>query len=80
MKGPIECVVDGGTVKRTVIFSSKICDNVDIEVGKFIRMYPPWYVLYILTFDSIFSALFIPTTFMMSINTLTHNALNMMIM
>nr|CAD1838259.1 unnamed protein product [Ananas comosus var. bracteatus] len=42
VKGPIECVVDGGTVKRTVIFSSKICGNVDIEVGKFIRMYPPW--------------------------------------
>lgn len=59
MKGPIECVVDGGgTVKRTVIFSSKICGNVDIEVGKFIRVYPPWYVLYTLSFDSVVSALF----------------------
>lgn len=58
MKGPSECVVDGGTMKRTVIFSSKICDNVDIEVGKFIRMYPPWYVLYTLSFDSVVSALF----------------------
>lgn len=32
--------------EKTVIFRSKICDDVDLEVGKMIRLYPPWYVNY----------------------------------
>ena len=29
--------------KRTIIFSPKICDNVDLLVGNIIRIFPPWY-------------------------------------
>jgi len=28
--------------KRTIIFSPKICDNVDLLVGNIIRIFPPW--------------------------------------
>ncbi|KAJ8749555.1 hypothetical protein K2173_026204 [Erythroxylum novogranatense] len=28
--------------KRTIIFSPKVCSNVDLEVGKLICIYPPW--------------------------------------
>lgn len=31
--------------EKTVIFSSRTCSNVDLEVGKVICIYPPWYGL-----------------------------------
>ncbi|CAN6280222.1 unnamed protein product [Urochloa humidicola] len=31
-----------GRTKRTIIFSPKICDNVDLLVGNIIRIFPPW--------------------------------------
>ncbi|KAF5177368.1 Mitogen-activated protein kinase [Thalictrum thalictroides] len=33
--------VDSGE-KRTIIFSSMICNNVELEVGNFVRIHPPW--------------------------------------
>ncbi|KAG6485843.1 hypothetical protein ZIOFF_054408 [Zingiber officinale] len=30
---------------RTIIFSSKFCSNVELEVGSYIRIHPPWYDL-----------------------------------
>lgn len=41
-KGPQNCADDGGTTKQTIIFSSKICDNVELEVGNLVRIHPPW--------------------------------------
>ncbi|OVA15008.1 hypothetical protein BVC80_949g14 [Macleaya cordata] len=32
--------------KRTIIFSSRMCSNIEIEVGNFIRIHPPWYEHY----------------------------------
>ncbi|KAL5701168.1 hypothetical protein ACHQM5_026535 [Ranunculus cassubicifolius] len=32
-------------LRRTVIFSSRICNNVDLEVGNIIRIHPPWKVV-----------------------------------
>ncbi|KAF7818225.1 uncharacterized protein G2W53_023680 [Senna tora] len=31
-----------GGQERTIIFSPKVCDNVDLEVGNIIRIHPPW--------------------------------------
>lgn len=28
--------------QRTIIFSPRVCDNVDLEVGSLIRIHPPW--------------------------------------
>ncbi|KAF8006538.1 hypothetical protein BT93_K0746 [Corymbia citriodora subsp. variegata] len=28
--------------KRTVIFNSRICNDVDLEIGNLIRIYSPW--------------------------------------
>ncbi|MCI01621.1 hypothetical protein A2U01_0022648 [Trifolium medium] len=28
--------------QRTIIFNPRVCDNVDLEVGSLIRIYPPW--------------------------------------
>jgi len=28
--------------RRTIIFSPRVCDNVDLEVGSLIRIHPPW--------------------------------------
>uniref|UniRef100_A0A1D1YFA1 Mitogen-activated protein kinase 12 n=1 Tax=Anthurium amnicola TaxID=1678845 RepID=A0A1D1YFA1_9ARAE len=39
---PKNCGENGETTERTVIFSSKICKNVDLEVGNVICIYPPW--------------------------------------
>lgn len=32
---------------RTVIFSSRICGSVELEVGDFVRIHPPWYEIYL---------------------------------
>ncbi|XP_078149334.1 kinetochore protein isoform X2 [Carex rostrata] len=38
-----EGFMDGDATKeRTVIFNPKMCENVDLVVGNFIRIYPPW--------------------------------------
>lgn len=29
--------------QSTIIFSPRVCDHVDLEVGNFIRIHPPWY-------------------------------------
>lgn len=43
--------MDGEAKKeRTVIFNPKMCENVDLVVGNFIRIYPPWYNLYLTLF------------------------------
>ncbi|KAF3436414.1 hypothetical protein FNV43_RR23506 [Rhamnella rubrinervis] len=34
-------MVNGG-IKRTIIFNPKICNDVDLEVGNFIRIHSPW--------------------------------------
>ncbi|KAJ3692438.1 hypothetical protein LUZ60_012788 [Juncus effusus] len=35
--------INGGTkMKKTVIFNSKICDNVDLVEGNSVRIFPPW--------------------------------------
>ncbi|KAG1342725.1 hypothetical protein COCNU_05G009540 [Cocos nucifera] len=41
-KGSHECTDDRGTRKRTVIFSSKICDNVELDIGNLVHIHPPW--------------------------------------
>ncbi|KAH7682693.1 hypothetical protein IHE45_05G138600 [Dioscorea alata] len=41
----LQLATDVGTLKMNVIFSSKICDNVELEVGNRVRIYSPWYVL-----------------------------------
>ncbi|XP_072961480.1 uncharacterized protein [Typha angustifolia] len=41
-KCPRECAVADGTWERTIIFSSKICDNVDLGVGNLVCLYSPW--------------------------------------
>ncbi|XP_029117009.1 uncharacterized protein [Elaeis guineensis] len=41
-KGSHKCTDDRGTLKRTVIFSSKVCDNVELDVGNLVRIHPPW--------------------------------------
>jgi hypothetical protein len=35
--------VDRGRI-RTVIFSPRVCSNVDLDLGNLICIYPPWYV------------------------------------
>lgn len=34
--------MDNSSVKRTIIFSPKICDNVDLLAGNIIHIFPPW--------------------------------------
>uniref|UniRef100_A0A0D9YX95 Uncharacterized protein n=1 Tax=Oryza glumipatula TaxID=40148 RepID=A0A0D9YX95_9ORYZ len=34
--------MDNSSVKRTIIFSPKICDNVDLVAGNIIHIFPPW--------------------------------------
>ncbi|PKA48967.1 hypothetical protein AXF42_Ash019505 [Apostasia shenzhenica] len=31
-----------GTMKKTIIFSQKICSNVELEIGNLVRVYSPW--------------------------------------
>jgi hypothetical protein len=48
--------MDENRTKWTIIFSPKICDNVDLLVGNMIHIFPPWYAssflyfLYLLLF------------------------------
>ncbi|XP_058087957.1 uncharacterized protein LOC131234956 isoform X3 [Magnolia sinica] len=45
MKSP-QILADGGSsTNRIIVFSPKICDNVELEVGNSIRIHPPWYEL-----------------------------------
>uniref|UniRef100_A0ACD5ZI34 Uncharacterized protein n=1 Tax=Avena sativa TaxID=4498 RepID=A0ACD5ZI34_AVESA len=37
-----ECDMADNSSKRTIIFSPKICDNVDLLEGNVIHIYPPW--------------------------------------
>ncbi|VAI60010.1 unnamed protein product [Triticum turgidum subsp. durum] len=37
-----DCDMDGSSSKRTIIFSPKICDNVDLVEGNIIHIHPPW--------------------------------------
>lgn len=37
-----DCDMDDSNIKRTIIFSPKICDNVDLVAGNTIHIYPPW--------------------------------------
>ena len=30
-------------MRRTIIFNSRVCNDVDLEVGNCIRIHPPWY-------------------------------------
>lgn len=42
MKNPKD-IVDGEEKRiRTIIFSSRICTSVDLEVGNWVRVHPPW--------------------------------------
>ncbi|XP_038983018.1 uncharacterized protein LOC103701934 isoform X3 [Phoenix dactylifera] len=41
-KGSHKCTDDRGTLRQTVIFSSKICDNVELDVGNLVHIHPPW--------------------------------------
>ncbi|XP_039118230.1 uncharacterized protein LOC120254156 isoform X2 [Dioscorea cayenensis subsp. rotundata] len=38
----LQLAADVGMLKKNVIFSSKICDNVELEVGNRVRIYSPW--------------------------------------
>ncbi|KAM0944283.1 hypothetical protein DsansV1_C11g0107191 [Dioscorea sansibarensis] len=38
----LQLAIDVGTLKKNIIFSSKICDNVELEVGNRLRIYSPW--------------------------------------
>ncbi|XP_064980014.1 uncharacterized protein LOC135622257 isoform X2 [Musa acuminata AAA Group] len=38
---------------RTVIFSSRICGSVELEVGGFVRIHPPWYEIYLGVSDTL---------------------------
>ncbi|GAV88955.1 hypothetical protein CFOL_v3_32376 [Cephalotus follicularis] len=35
-------VMKNGEWKKTIIFNSRVCTDVDLEVGSFIRIHPPW--------------------------------------
>ncbi|KAJ4954415.1 hypothetical protein NE237_011198 [Protea cynaroides] len=35
-------ILDNGRREKTIIFSPTICANVELEVGKLIRVHPPW--------------------------------------
>ncbi|WVZ73967.1 hypothetical protein U9M48_022213 [Paspalum notatum var. saurae] len=37
-----ECTMDESRTRRTIIFSPKICDSVDVVVGNIIHIFPPW--------------------------------------
>ncbi|XP_031500248.1 uncharacterized protein LOC116264259 isoform X2 [Nymphaea colorata] len=37
-----DTVVDGKMESRTVVFNSTMCNTVDLEIGKLIRVYAPW--------------------------------------
>ncbi|KAF7080015.1 hypothetical protein CFC21_084166 [Triticum aestivum] len=37
-----DCDMDDSSSKRTIIFSPKICDNVDLVEGNIIHIHPPW--------------------------------------
>ncbi|XP_006647784.2 uncharacterized protein LOC102717316 isoform X2 [Oryza brachyantha] len=37
-----DCAMDGSSMKRTIIFSPKICDSVDLVAGNIIHIFPPW--------------------------------------
>lgn len=41
-KGSQKCIDGRGTLKRMAIFNSKICDNVELEVGNLVRIHSPW--------------------------------------
>lgn len=42
----LEKLVHGGeNWKGKIVFNPRICGNVELEVGKLIRIYPPWYEL-----------------------------------
>jgi hypothetical protein len=47
--------MDNSSVKRTIIFSPKICDNVDLLAGNIIHIFPPWFAFY-----NLFLHLFLP--------------------
>lgn len=34
--------------KRTVIFSPRVCSDVELEVGNLIRINPPWYIFFLM--------------------------------
>ncbi|XP_077219584.1 kinetochore protein isoform X2 [Tasmannia lanceolata] len=42
VKSPQKLVHGGGSRNRTIIFSPRICGNVELEVGNLIRIHPPW--------------------------------------
>lgn len=37
-----DSTIDESRTRRTIIFSPKICDNVDLLVGNIIHIFPPW--------------------------------------
>ncbi|KAL5212758.1 hypothetical protein ABZP36_023605 [Zizania latifolia] len=37
-----DCNMDDSSIKRTIIFSPKICDDVDLVAGNIIHIFPPW--------------------------------------
>ncbi|XP_068643868.1 uncharacterized protein [Aristolochia californica] len=41
-QGSRDLVDDEGSRKITIIFSLRICNNVELEVGNFVRIHPPW--------------------------------------
>uniref|UniRef100_A0A0D9VK41 Uncharacterized protein n=1 Tax=Leersia perrieri TaxID=77586 RepID=A0A0D9VK41_9ORYZ len=38
--------MDNMSMERTIIFSPKICDNVDLVAGNIIHIFPPWFASY----------------------------------
>lgn len=55
VKGINKFADDAETRKRTVIFNSKLCNNVELEVGNFVRIHPPWYEFTLITTVSFFN-------------------------
>ncbi|KAG9450094.1 hypothetical protein H6P81_010059 [Aristolochia fimbriata] len=41
-QGTTDLVDDEVTRKMTIIFSPRICNNVELEAGNFVRIHPPW--------------------------------------
>lgn len=35
-------MVDEGP-ERTIIFNPRVCNDIDLDIGKWIRIHPPWY-------------------------------------
>lgn len=35
-------MVDEG-LERTIIFNPRVCNDIDLDIGKWIHIHPPWY-------------------------------------